>query len=150
MKGVVHYRWKKGFQPTCLHFYWVARRTDLETFRWLLLMLPVLKAEQLKHNSYYGGDQEKQAQLQAKLQSLEQELTDLSASAAVPPPGASADANESPSDAPLMDGWVELTTEAGHTYYWCANPNPNPNPNLNPNPNPNPNHGGGAHLLLVR
>ena len=56
MKGVVNYRWKKGFQPANLHFYWVARRSDLTTFRWLMMILPELKAQQLKHNEYYGGD----------------------------------------------------------------------------------------------
>ena len=43
MKGVVGYRWKKGFTPNNLHFFWVARLTDLTTFKWLLVMLPELK-----------------------------------------------------------------------------------------------------------
>ena len=43
MKGVVNYRWKKGFEPNNLHFFWVARLTDLTTFKWLLVMLPELK-----------------------------------------------------------------------------------------------------------
>ena len=45
MKGVVGYRWKKGFTPNNLHFFWVARLTDLTTFKWLLVMLPELKAQ---------------------------------------------------------------------------------------------------------
>jgi hypothetical protein len=50
MKGIVNYRWKKGFSPTHLHFYCVARKDDLRTFPWLLLVLPELKAAQLRHN----------------------------------------------------------------------------------------------------
>ena len=57
MKGVVGYRWKKGFTPNHLHFFWVARLTDLRTFKWLLVMLPELKAQELVHNEYYGGDE---------------------------------------------------------------------------------------------
>ena len=57
MKGVVGYRWKKGFIPNNLHFFWVARLSDLTTFKWLLVMLPELKAQQLVHNEYYGGDE---------------------------------------------------------------------------------------------
>ena len=30
----------QGFSPHNLHFFWVARLTDLTTFKWLLLMLP--------------------------------------------------------------------------------------------------------------
>ena len=74
MKGVINYRWKKGFSPSNLHFYWVARRTDLTTFRWLLTILPVLKAEQLKHNSFYGGDMGKKAGLQQQVSALEREV----------------------------------------------------------------------------
>ena len=36
-----------------LRFFWVARLTDLTTFKWLLLMLPELKRLQLVHNQYY-------------------------------------------------------------------------------------------------
>eukprot|EP00966_Prymnesium_polylepis_P049906 1155075-Prymnesium_polylepis.1 len=63
MKGVVNYRWKKGFKPSNLHFFWVARKSDLATFKWLLLMLPELKAQQIVHNEYYGGDAERREAL---------------------------------------------------------------------------------------
>ena len=33
LKGVINYRWKKGFTPNNLHFFWVARITDLTTFK---------------------------------------------------------------------------------------------------------------------
>ena len=53
----MNFRWKKGFSPNNLHFYWVARRSDVTTFKWLLLLLPELKAAQLKHNAFYGGSE---------------------------------------------------------------------------------------------
>ena len=33
MQGVVNYRWKKGFAPNNLHFFWVARLSDLTLFK---------------------------------------------------------------------------------------------------------------------
>ena len=63
MKGIVNYRWKKGFTPNNLHFFWVARLSDLTTFKWLLVMLPELKAQQLVHNEYYGGDEQRRTAL---------------------------------------------------------------------------------------
>ena len=112
MKGVVHYRWKKGFAPANLHFYWVARRTDLDTFRWLVYILPVLKAEQLKHNGFYGGDVRAMKTLAARLKSEERDLEQIQSEAESPQTPAA-----SP-DAPLPDGWVEQTTPSGDVYYW--------------------------------
>ena len=37
MKGIVNYRWKKGFKPKNLYFFWVARLTDLTLFKWLVV-----------------------------------------------------------------------------------------------------------------
>ena len=99
MKGVVNYRWKKGFEPNNLHFFWVARLTDLTTFKWLLVMLPELKAQELVHNEYYGGDE-------AQRQGLERragELTKQIAKSGANPGG-------------LSPGWAE-TTQGGQTYY---------------------------------
>ena len=67
-------RWKKGFTPNNLHFFWVARLTDLTTFKWLLVMLPELKAQQLVHNQYYGGDEAEQAQLRSRAGELNREV----------------------------------------------------------------------------
>ena len=45
-----------------MHFYWVARRNEIKTFRWLLLVLPELLRAQLRHNRFeqdgppQGGD----------------------------------------------------------------------------------------------
>ena len=33
LKGVINFRWKKGFTPNNLHFFWVARLADLTTFK---------------------------------------------------------------------------------------------------------------------
>ena len=56
MRGVVRYRWKKGYTPNNLYFFWVARLSDLNYFKWLLVMLPDLKAQELIHNEYYKTD----------------------------------------------------------------------------------------------
>ena len=115
MKGVVNYRWKKGFSPHNLHFYWVARRADLITFRWLVLVLPELKAATLRHNRFYDGDTQSHDQrgsLQSRLKSAEKELSDMQSSArAGEPPSA---------DGSLPDGWIEQQAADGRTYYWST------------------------------
>ena len=104
MKGIVNYRWKKGFTPSNLHFYWVARRSDLTTFRWLMMILPELKAQQLKHNEYYGGDSARKAELAGTVQTLSKELAESSAALQ--------------KAEPLPPGWVEQRTPEGKPYYW--------------------------------
>jgi len=105
MKGVIGFRWKKGFSPSHLHFFWVARRSDLTTFKWLLLLLPQLKAQELKHNDHYGGDERQLQAMESRVKILKHELSELSGS----PPG---------SAAALPPGWAESKTDEGHTYYW--------------------------------
>ncbi|KAL1514521.1 hypothetical protein AB1Y20_003619 [Prymnesium parvum] len=104
MKGVVGYRWKKGFSPSNLHFFWVARRSDLTTFKWLLLMLPQLKAQELQHNEFYGGDAATIQAMENRVKVLKKELGN-GKEAALPP------------------GWSESKTEDGHTYYWNMHTN---------------------------
>ena len=87
MKGVVNYRWKKGFIPNNLHFFWVARISDLTTFKWLLVMLPELKAQQLVHNEYYGGDEGQQKMLRARASELAATRNDSPATSTALPPG---------------------------------------------------------------
>jgi len=112
MKGIVNYRWKKGFSPTHLHFYWVSRKDDLRTFPWLLLVLPELKAAQLRHNRFYdSSDPAKKQQLGTHLAALETELTEMSALAK------STEPSTPPRLAPLPDGWVEHTAGDGQRYY---------------------------------
>ena len=53
LRGLVRYHWIKGFKPAHIHFYWVARKTDVLTFRWLLLMLPGLKRLEHEYNQNY-------------------------------------------------------------------------------------------------
>jgi len=109
MKGVVNYRWKKGFSPRNLHFFWVARLTDLTTFKWLLVTLPELKAQQLVHNDYYGGDEAKRSQLKTRISQLAGEITaDENGSKQPGPP------------APLPAGWAESRTQNGQLYYFNA------------------------------
>ena len=52
----------------------MARLTDLTTFKWLLVMLPELKAQQLVHNEYYGGDEAERAQLKSRAAALDKEM----------------------------------------------------------------------------
>jgi len=74
MKGVVMYRWKKGFTPNNLHFFWVARLSDLITFKWLLVMLPELKAQELVHNEFYSGDDSQRQLLLSRANALSKAL----------------------------------------------------------------------------
>ena len=107
MKGIVNYRWKKGFQPCHLHFFWVARLSDLTTFKWLLLMLPDLKRQQLVHNEYYGGTSgEQMAQLTVKLRDLKKAVEK--------------DPSKPPPPAQLPAGWQETRTPTGELYYYNA------------------------------
>ena len=101
MKGIVNYRWKKGFTPNNLHFFWVARLSDLTTFKWLLVMLPELKAQQLVHNEYYGGDENQRKGLMRRASELNKAIT--------------ADGAD-PNKAPLPPGWTEQTAN-GQTWY---------------------------------
>jgi hypothetical protein len=103
MKGVVNYRWKKGFSPSNLHFFWVARLTDLTTFKWLLLMLPELKRLQLVHNQYYAGDAERRQSLQARLKELQ---------------AASSKDGKPAAPTALPPGWQETRTPTGELYYF--------------------------------
>ena len=107
---MVNYRWKKGFSPRNLHFYWVARLTDLTTFKWLLLILPELKRQQLVHNEYYGGNAAQRSHLKSRLSQLratvESDPTHPQPSAAAtPPPGLPAD-------------WQATYTPEGSVYYY--------------------------------
>jgi len=33
------YRWKKNFNPDILHFYWVVRQSEVESYQWFVHML---------------------------------------------------------------------------------------------------------------
>lgn len=109
LKGVINYRWKKGFSPYNLHFYWVARLTDLQTFKWLLITLPELKRLQLLHNTYYAGEEEAQRkQLSRRLKQLQEAVANDASIANRPPP--------SPAAA-LPPGWSERRSPRGELYY---------------------------------
>ena len=106
MKGVVNYRWKKGFLPKNLHFFWVARLTELTTFKWLLVMLPELKAQQLTHNEYYGGDEQRRTALMRRAGQLKKEIAGGSIAGG--------------SGGGLPPGWMEAKAADGKTYYHNA------------------------------
>ncbi len=100
MKGVVGYRWKKGFIPNNLHFFWVARLSDLTTFKWLLVMLPELKAQELVHNEYYGGDEDARQGLEKRAGDIQKAITNAG----------------KPPDNKLPEGWTEQT-QSGQVWY---------------------------------
>ena len=45
LTALTKYRWKKNFCPEILHFYWVVRQSDLDSFQWLVHMLTDLEYE---------------------------------------------------------------------------------------------------------
>jgi len=106
MKGVVNFRWKKGFAPNNLHFFWVARKTDLTTFKWLLVQLPELKAQELVHNDFYGGDDGRRKALLQQLEQARAELNTIKGGASGTAP------------ATLPPGWSETRTPQGVPYYF--------------------------------
>ena len=82
----------------------MARLTDLTTFKWLLVMLPELKAQELVHNEYYGGDE-------AQRQGLERRAGELTKRIA--------DVGKAPDPKALPPGWAE-TAQGVQTYYTNA------------------------------
>ena len=111
LKGVINYRWKKGFTPHNLHFFWVARLSDLTTFKWLLLMLPELKRLQLVHNQYYAQDHSEASRkmLKNRLRNLQAQMENNKADPAnalkgIPPS--------------MPPGWEEAHTPEGQLYYF--------------------------------
>jgi len=108
MRGVINYRWKKGFSPNTLYFFWVARLTDLVYFKWLLVMLPELKAKELVHNEYYAGDKERADGIRARIEVLKKKLKESEG----------ADKKGPPPPAKLPAGWEESRTPTGEIYYY--------------------------------
>jgi len=82
LKGLVDYRWKKGFTPHHLHFLWVVDYMNLLEYKWLLVMLPELKRHQITHNMYYGGS-DQASQLEVRINQLEEQSREGSSSAPV-------------------------------------------------------------------
>lgn len=39
------FRWKKNSHPEILHFYWIVRQSDVDSFQWLIHMLTDLSFE---------------------------------------------------------------------------------------------------------
>jgi hypothetical protein len=42
LTSLTKYRWKKNFNPELLHFYWIIRQSEVESFQWLVHMLTEL------------------------------------------------------------------------------------------------------------
>mmetsp|Transcript_17131 Transcript_17131/g.39261 ORF Transcript_17131/g.39261 Transcript_17131/m.39261 type:complete len:267 (-) Transcript_17131:544-1344(-) len=102
MKGVINYRWKKGYSPVNLHFFWVARLSDLATFKWLLVTLPELKAAQLMHNEHYNQDEAARGDIVRRLSLLRGALSNKEGAAA----------------AGLPEGWALAQAPGGQAYYF--------------------------------
>lgn len=45
LTSLTKYRWKKNFNPEILHFYWIVRQNELDSFQWLVHMLTDLSFE---------------------------------------------------------------------------------------------------------
>ena len=106
MRGVVNYRWKKGYSPNTIYFFFVARMSDLVYFRWLMVMLPELKAKELVHNEYYAGDKQRADEIRTRIEQLARAMKGDGDKKAPEPPGV------------LPAGWVESRTPTGQLYYF--------------------------------
>lgn len=49
LTALAKYRWRKNFTPEILHFYWVVRQGDVDSFQWLVHMLT---GECLDHRAF--------------------------------------------------------------------------------------------------
>jgi hypothetical protein len=45
LTSLTKYRWKKNFNPELLHFYWIVRHNEVESFQWLVHLLTDLSFE---------------------------------------------------------------------------------------------------------
>ena len=45
LSSLLKYRWQKNFTPEILHFYWVVRHNEIESFQWLVHALTELEFE---------------------------------------------------------------------------------------------------------
>jgi ferredoxin-NADP reductase len=45
LTSLTKYRWKKNFNPELLHFYWIIRSNEIESFQWLVHLLTDLSFE---------------------------------------------------------------------------------------------------------
>ena len=45
LTSLTKYRWKLGYNPEILHFYWVVRQNEVESFQWLVHMLTEIAYE---------------------------------------------------------------------------------------------------------
>jgi len=45
LTALLRYRWKKNFYPEILHFYWMVRQDDVDSFQWLVHLLTDLSHE---------------------------------------------------------------------------------------------------------
>lgn len=51
LTALTKYRWKKNYTPEILHFYWVVRQNELDSYQWLVHMLADLQFELHKSRS---------------------------------------------------------------------------------------------------
>ena len=51
LRSVLKYKWKKGWKPTLLRFYWVVRHSEINSFLWFLEQLVQLEKEILADRS---------------------------------------------------------------------------------------------------
>jgi NADPH oxidase len=49
LTSLLKFKWKKGFTPEIMHFYWLVPQGDVDAFQWLVHMITDLQHE-LKHS----------------------------------------------------------------------------------------------------
>lgn len=45
LTSLTKYRWRKNFNPELLHFYWIVRQNEMDSFQWLVHMLTEISFE---------------------------------------------------------------------------------------------------------
>ncbi|GMI05932.1 hypothetical protein TrVE_jg417 [Triparma verrucosa] len=52
LTSMLRYKWKKNFNPEILHFYWMVRQSDVDSFQWLIHLIT-----DLEHGLKYDREQ---------------------------------------------------------------------------------------------
>lgn len=48
IRGILRYKWKKGYFPERVYFYWLVRQSEIDSFQWFVQLLCELEAERMR------------------------------------------------------------------------------------------------------
>lgn len=45
IRAILRHKWRKGFKPEIIHFYWIVRQSEIASFQWFVQLLTELQAQ---------------------------------------------------------------------------------------------------------